>query len=207
MDERASKASWWTTLPGILTAIAGFITAVTGLIVALQGLGLLPSPSLPAQTQENKMPTTMGNPPTQPLPSQSSLMTPLPAPPQPTPHSAATCQALPPFSDPDNVFDSRTRQFIPSPNVPRLPQPTTVRFSYDEGPKSVWTGFLAAATKISQPPISGIIIVVIIGNKLGFQGLCKIGEEFSVDLNGRSVIGRVTDSNDFGVSVSFREGF
>jgi hypothetical protein len=33
-----SGRSWWTTLPGILTAAAGLITAVTGLVVAIQQL-------------------------------------------------------------------------------------------------------------------------------------------------------------------------
>jgi hypothetical protein len=39
--EQDLKASWWTTLPGVLTAIAGFITAICTLIAALQGIGLL----------------------------------------------------------------------------------------------------------------------------------------------------------------------
>lgn len=33
---RAPSASWWTTLPGILTGLAAFITATTGLVVAFQ---------------------------------------------------------------------------------------------------------------------------------------------------------------------------
>ncbi|WP_139283163.1 hypothetical protein [Raineyella antarctica] len=32
-DEK--QASWWTTLPGILTAIAAIITAVTGLVLRI----------------------------------------------------------------------------------------------------------------------------------------------------------------------------
>jgi hypothetical protein len=35
--------SFWTTLPGILTAIAGVITAVTGLLVVLNQVGLFES--------------------------------------------------------------------------------------------------------------------------------------------------------------------
>jgi len=35
----ASGGSWWSSLPGILTAIAGIITALTGLIVALHQIG------------------------------------------------------------------------------------------------------------------------------------------------------------------------
>ncbi|MFD1211307.1 hypothetical protein ACFQ36_04545 [Arthrobacter sp. GCM10027362] len=34
-------ASWWTTLPGLLTAVAAVITAVTGLLVGLSQAGLL----------------------------------------------------------------------------------------------------------------------------------------------------------------------
>jgi hypothetical protein len=33
-----SSGSWWTTLPGVLTAVAGFLTAVTGLVVAIHQL-------------------------------------------------------------------------------------------------------------------------------------------------------------------------
>ncbi|NKX54185.1 hypothetical protein [Arthrobacter mobilis] len=37
-------ASWWTTMPGILTAAAALITAVTGLVVGLAQAGLLGRP-------------------------------------------------------------------------------------------------------------------------------------------------------------------
>lgn len=40
-DERPSSASWWQTLPGMLTAVAGVITAVAGLVIALNQAGVL----------------------------------------------------------------------------------------------------------------------------------------------------------------------
>lgn len=46
MGEDANpKAGWWSTLPGVLTALAGFITAVAGLIVALHQFGFAVKPS------------------------------------------------------------------------------------------------------------------------------------------------------------------
>jgi hypothetical protein len=38
-EDTKSKTGWWSTLPGVLTAIAGLITAVAGLIVALHQIG------------------------------------------------------------------------------------------------------------------------------------------------------------------------
>ncbi len=38
-------SSWWTTLPGLLTALAAIITAVTGLVLALNQIGLFGSSS------------------------------------------------------------------------------------------------------------------------------------------------------------------
>jgi hypothetical protein len=43
-QEPDSKAGWWSTLPGVLTALAGFITAVAGLIVALHQVGFAVKP-------------------------------------------------------------------------------------------------------------------------------------------------------------------
>lgn len=34
-DDAPEPRSWWTTVPGILTALAGLITACTGLYVAV----------------------------------------------------------------------------------------------------------------------------------------------------------------------------
>jgi hypothetical protein len=34
-DNTNKQGSWWTTLPGILTALAALITAITGFYVAL----------------------------------------------------------------------------------------------------------------------------------------------------------------------------
>jgi len=38
-DEEKSQ-SWWSTVPGTITAIATLITAIGGLIVILQSLGV-----------------------------------------------------------------------------------------------------------------------------------------------------------------------
>ncbi|MGA9522148.1 MAG: hypothetical protein WBV82_11820 [Myxococcaceae bacterium] len=43
-DDKSSDArptSWWTTLPGLLTATAAVLTAVTGLLIGLSQVGLL----------------------------------------------------------------------------------------------------------------------------------------------------------------------
>lgn len=42
------QASFWRTLPGVLTAIAGLVTAVTGLLIALPKVGLLDREPQPA---------------------------------------------------------------------------------------------------------------------------------------------------------------
>ncbi len=41
------RTSWWTTLPGLLTALAGAITAVTGLVLGLNQIGLFGTDSPP----------------------------------------------------------------------------------------------------------------------------------------------------------------
>jgi hypothetical protein len=41
-------ASFWRTIPGLLTAVAGLVTAVTGLLLALPKVGLLERPRTPA---------------------------------------------------------------------------------------------------------------------------------------------------------------
>lgn len=50
MPEESNK-SFWTTIPGILTALGGIITAVTGLIIALH-------PGSPSKPNEDKMNST-----------------------------------------------------------------------------------------------------------------------------------------------------
>ncbi len=42
-DDKEEKMSFWTTLPGVLTAIAGIIAAVAALLTALNSAGLLGS--------------------------------------------------------------------------------------------------------------------------------------------------------------------
>ena len=45
------KKSWWSTLPGVLTALAGVITAITGLLLALNKIGVFSdSTKLPDNT-------------------------------------------------------------------------------------------------------------------------------------------------------------
>ncbi|GAA1956129.1 hypothetical protein GCM10009798_14340 [Nocardioides panacihumi] len=41
MTAEGKAASFWTTLPGVLTAVAGLLTAVTGLVVGLAQAGLI----------------------------------------------------------------------------------------------------------------------------------------------------------------------
>ena len=53
MEENKSRKSFWTTLPGILTAIAAIITAVGGLIGTLYLIGVFettPTPIVPSGT-------------------------------------------------------------------------------------------------------------------------------------------------------------
>ncbi len=50
MENKSSKPnSWWTTLPGVLTAVAGLVTAVTGLLVAVDRLVETKSDPIAAQ--------------------------------------------------------------------------------------------------------------------------------------------------------------
>ncbi|HEV2424145.1 MAG TPA: hypothetical protein VGZ29_04900 [Terriglobia bacterium] len=41
MPKQSESQNWWTTVPGLLTALAGIITAVTGLILALHQAGVV----------------------------------------------------------------------------------------------------------------------------------------------------------------------
>ncbi len=57
------KQSFWTTLPGILTAIAAVITAVGGLLVALHTAGLIGAGSTPAPAPvANSVPNVVAQP-------------------------------------------------------------------------------------------------------------------------------------------------
>ena len=57
--ERSGTRSWWTTLPGLLTATAGVITAVTGLLAVLAQNGVLGEKS---RDFINRQTTVAGNP-------------------------------------------------------------------------------------------------------------------------------------------------
>jgi hypothetical protein len=39
-DPKEKTGTWWTSLPGIITALAALLTAITGLVVALNQVGL-----------------------------------------------------------------------------------------------------------------------------------------------------------------------
>ena len=50
-----STQSWWTTVPGFLTAMSGVVTALTGLLVALHAMGYLqPKPQPEKAAAESK---------------------------------------------------------------------------------------------------------------------------------------------------------
>jgi hypothetical protein len=51
MSEVQKEQSWWTTIPGMLTALGTFIGAITGLIVALNQIGFI---DFKTGTQETK---------------------------------------------------------------------------------------------------------------------------------------------------------
>ena len=60
-EEANPKAAWWSTLPGVLTALAGFITAVAGLIIALHQFGFAVNPKTggdPAVTRKESISRT-----------------------------------------------------------------------------------------------------------------------------------------------------
>jgi hypothetical protein len=44
------KPNWWSTLPGLLTALGGAIAAVAGLVTALKGAGIIGAPAPVAPT-------------------------------------------------------------------------------------------------------------------------------------------------------------
>jgi hypothetical protein len=75
------KGHFWTTLPGILTALAGFITALTALIAGLHQTGIvgtktdLPnSPPSPIQSTPTPLPPTPPSPSLTPSPSATSTL-------------------------------------------------------------------------------------------------------------------------------------
>ncbi|MGH3943230.1 MAG: hypothetical protein ACRDTG_32330 [Pseudonocardiaceae bacterium] len=61
-----SQNSWWTTLPGLLTALAAIVTAVTGLLLGLNQIGLFegsaPGSVSPAATRDGNVPKIGDNP-------------------------------------------------------------------------------------------------------------------------------------------------
>jgi hypothetical protein len=70
-----NKNSFWTTFPGVLTAVGAFLVAITGLITALQSMGIvkkLPTqpPIASSPTPANQAPTSTQSPP---LSSQASV--------------------------------------------------------------------------------------------------------------------------------------
>src|SRR5437899_442227 len=66
MNDEPQSRSWWTTLPGVLTAIAAVLTAATGLILALRGPHTTNSSTPPRQAAST--PVTVQAPPLAPAP-------------------------------------------------------------------------------------------------------------------------------------------
>jgi hypothetical protein len=58
------RASWWTTLPGIVTAVAGLLSAIAALIVALNQTGMLKHQANVGQERASRTPDVSGVPPT-----------------------------------------------------------------------------------------------------------------------------------------------
>jgi hypothetical protein len=63
-----SASSWWTTVPGMITAVAGLLTAVATLIAALHAVGLFegakpPSDQVAGPKSETPVPPPIDNPP------------------------------------------------------------------------------------------------------------------------------------------------
>lgn len=87
MANTSDSKSFWTTLPGIITAVAGLITAVGGLIAGLAAAGVIggasPTPAPPpTDTPVPEITST-------PTPTPTPVITPTPTP-TPTPAPAST---------------------------------------------------------------------------------------------------------------------
>jgi len=61
-----NQSSWWTTLPGMLTALAAIVTAVTGLLLGLNQIDLFkesaPDSASPVITRNGSAPKASDNP-------------------------------------------------------------------------------------------------------------------------------------------------
>jgi hypothetical protein len=80
------KGNFWTTLPGILTALAGFMTALTALIAGLHQIGLIGAKADPQTSSASTFSTTPSLSPTA-TSTPTSTSTPTPS---PTPSSSLT---------------------------------------------------------------------------------------------------------------------
>jgi hypothetical protein len=49
MSDEKNPPSWWTTLPGVITAVSGLLTAVGGLLVVLNTLGVFDKSQAPVE--------------------------------------------------------------------------------------------------------------------------------------------------------------
>lgn len=47
MADEAKTQNWWSTFPGLLTAVAGVLTAATGLVAAVKQTGIIDRPAPP----------------------------------------------------------------------------------------------------------------------------------------------------------------
>lgn len=73
-NEKASGGSWWSTLPGLLTATAAVIGSITTLIVTLNQIGAFNRDVTGGTPIPSKVPvTTSTNPPPLPLPSTGTI--------------------------------------------------------------------------------------------------------------------------------------
>jgi hypothetical protein len=72
MVEDPKPQRWWSTLPGILTALAALITAMTGLVAALYQTGVLGSKAKPAVEISQSAPKGSPAEPSQSLPQKPS---------------------------------------------------------------------------------------------------------------------------------------
>ncbi len=71
-NNQSGKASFWTTVPGILTAIAAVITAIGGLVAALSAAGLLGAGTArPPSSVSNPAPVSVTTPLAQTFASSS----------------------------------------------------------------------------------------------------------------------------------------
>jgi hypothetical protein len=101
-SETKGSKSFWTTLPGILTAVAGVIGAITALIVALANTGLMPTKAI-----ETSVPILTD------APTQTSTIIPI--------QSVTLTSTIKPSNTP---ISSETPTLLPTSTNTTIPPPT-----------------------------------------------------------------------------------